>query len=140
VPDVPTGDRMPDDGLFVAQLNVAQALYELDDPRMASYLSLIEEVNAAADRAAGFVWRLKDGSGKLNVGRSSREIVNLSVWRSLDDLRDFVHGEIHGHALRKRSKWFIRLPSPYSVVWSIPLGRLPTLQEGLKRLAAPQHE
>ena len=118
----------------LAQLNIARARFDFDNPRMAAFLSLVDHVNAAADRSPGFVWRLKDVSGKLNRGRDAREIVNLSVWEDLEALRSFILSGVHKRALSKRASWFTPLAEPYQVLWRVPRGHLPTLQEGFSRL------
>jgi heme-degrading monooxygenase HmoA len=115
-------------------LNIAQARYDFDDPRMAGFLALVDHVNAAADRFPGFVWRLEDESGSLNAGRSAREIVNLSVWRSVADLRAFTFSGVHKRAIIKREKWFDSLSEPYLVIWPVTLDHRPTREEGFERL------
>jgi hypothetical protein len=42
----------------LAQVNIARLRAPLDDPALADFVALLEPVNAAADRAPGFVWRL----------------------------------------------------------------------------------
>lgn len=42
----------------LAHLNVATLRYPLDDPRMAPFVEMLDPVNASADAAPGFVWRL----------------------------------------------------------------------------------
>ncbi|MDH3740809.1 MAG: DUF3291 domain-containing protein, partial [Hyphomicrobiales bacterium] len=49
--------------MHLAQLNVGTMLYPQDDPRMAGFMDNLDRVNAIADRAPGFVWRLQDESG-----------------------------------------------------------------------------
>jgi hypothetical protein len=44
---------------YIAQMNVASARYPLDDPRIAEFVGLLDEVNALAEGSPGFVWRLK---------------------------------------------------------------------------------
>jgi hypothetical protein len=118
----------------IAQLNVARARHDFDDPRMAGFLALVEHVNAAADRAAGFVWRLKDESGGLNAGNEPREIVNLSVWQSIEDLQRFTWSGIHERSIARKAAWFEPCPEPYLVLWHVPCGSLPTLAEGFAKL------
>lgn len=47
----------------IAQMNVATALDPLDDPRTGEFMSRLDEVNALAESARGFVWRLRGASG-----------------------------------------------------------------------------
>jgi hypothetical protein len=43
----------------LAQMNVATALYDMEDRRMAKFVGRLAEINALADAAPGFVWRLQ---------------------------------------------------------------------------------
>jgi hypothetical protein len=47
----------------LAQINIARLIAPLDDPKIAGFVSQLEPINAVADRAPGFVWRLKSESG-----------------------------------------------------------------------------
>ena len=52
---------MPESPSFrLAQVNIARARYSLDDPRFADFMNQLDEINALADKAPGFVWRLQD--------------------------------------------------------------------------------
>lgn len=119
---------------FIAQLNIARARFEFDDPRMSGFLALVDHVNTAAEQAAGFVWRLRDPTGNLNAGRDAREIVNLSVWRSIHDLQAFTWSGIHGKAMRKKDVWFETPSGPYLVLWNVGRDHTPSLEEGYRNL------
>ena len=43
----------------LAQVNVAKMLAPVDDPVMAEFVANLEPINALADAAPGFVWRLQ---------------------------------------------------------------------------------
>jgi len=70
----------------IAQMNVGTALYDLADPGMADFMNNLDRVNALADAAPGFVWRLT-GAGNsatdLKVAENPRFIVNMSVWATI---------------------------------------------------------
>ncbi|HEU5111312.1 MAG TPA: DUF3291 domain-containing protein [Micromonosporaceae bacterium] len=124
----------------LAQLNVALPLAPLDDPVMAGFVDGLERLNALADGAPGFVWRLVDSNGQDATGlRLSEErsdtMVNLSVWESLDALRDYVYRTAHLDWVRRRRDWFRHAPGPYQVLWWVPAGHLPALAEAAERLA-----
>ena len=44
----------------LAQVNVARMVAPLDSPELAPFVARLDAVNAEADRAPGFVWRLLD--------------------------------------------------------------------------------
>jgi len=47
----------------LAQINIARILAPLDDPIMAEFVANLERINALADAAPGFVWRLQSSNG-----------------------------------------------------------------------------
>ncbi|GAA2807486.1 DUF3291 domain-containing protein [Kitasatospora sp. CM 4170] len=122
----------------LAQLNVATLLHPMDDPRIAPFVELLDPVNAAADGAPGFVWRLvEDGAGDATGLRPAGEdvIVNMSVWESQEALWDFAYRSGHLEALRRRREWFARHVAAHMVLWWVPAGHRPSLDEAMDRLA-----
>lgn len=121
----------------LAQLNVGKAVAPLDSAEMAEFMAGLAPVNALADRAPGFVWRLK-GEGSDNATDVRVEgmdlIFNLSVWESRETLWDFAYRTAHLDYLRRRREWFVRAVEPIHVMWWIPAGAIPGLEDGLRRL------
>ncbi|MFH8370432.1 DUF3291 domain-containing protein [Streptomyces sp. NPDC018031] len=121
----------------LAELNVATLRYPLDDPRMAPFVDMLDPVNAAADGAPGFVWRLvEDGEADATGMRPAGEdvIVNLSVWETQEALWDFTYRTGHLEVMRRRRDWFARHVESHLVLWWVPAGHLPTVGEALERL------
>ena len=56
----------------LAQVNIARLVAPLDDPRLLDFVDALDPVNADADTAAGFIWRLQTGSSAGSVGRFMR--------------------------------------------------------------------
>jgi hypothetical protein len=124
-------------GSRIAQLNVARAVAPLDDPRLADFMARLDEVNALAERSPGFVWRLQGADGNatdLRVGDDPLLIVNLTVWESIDDLFAFTYRSEHRTVFARRYDWFERLPGPSTVLWWLPAGEIPALDEAFRRL------
>ncbi|MGW1775561.1 DUF3291 domain-containing protein [Streptomyces sp. NPDC002104] len=122
----------------LAQLNVATLLHPLDHPRLAPFVEMLDSVNAAADAAPGFVWRLvAEGAGDATDLRPAGEdvIVNLTVWESREALWDFAYRSGHLEAMRRRREWFERHVEAHLALWWIPAGHVPTVEEALERLA-----
>ncbi|MER7707011.1 DUF3291 domain-containing protein [Kitasatospora sp. NPDC097605] len=122
----------------LAQLNVATLSHPLDDPRIAPFVELLDPVNAAADGAPGFVWRLVgDGAADATGLRPAGEdvIVNMSVWESPEALWDFTYRSGHLDVVRRRREWFERHVEAHLVLWWVPAGHRPSLDEALERLA-----
>lgn len=124
----------------LAQLNVAHALAPLDSELLAPFLAAIDEVNALADTAPGFVWRLQDdasdlpGATGIQAYDDPQMIVNLSVWASREALWDFVYSGDHLAIMRRRREWFGALGDSHLVLWWVDRGEPPTVEESLARL------
>jgi hypothetical protein len=125
-------------GHHIAQLNVGRPRGAADSAVMAGFMTLIEPVNALADAAPGFVWRLEggDGPGATALRPCGPDImVNMSVWQTLEALRDFVYRNgPHLDAMRRRREWFHKMAEQHMVLWWIPEGHLPGIDEALDRL------
>ena len=120
----------------LAQLNVARLVRSLDHPQLEPFVSALDEVNAVADAAPGFVWRLQEESGNAIGVRPWGEdmIVNLSLWDDLESLRAYVFAPDHAAVLRRRREYFEPMPTPHLVVWWVPVGHRPELDEARERL------
>ncbi|MFG3020513.1 DUF3291 domain-containing protein [Streptomyces sp. NPDC048254] len=122
----------------LAQLNVATLRHPLDDPRVAPFVEMLDSVNTAADGAPGFVWRLvAEGAADATVLRPAGEdvIVNLTVWETPEALWGFTYRSEHLEVMRRRREWFERHVEAHLVLWWVPAGHLPTVDEALERLA-----
>jgi hypothetical protein len=128
----------------LAQINVAKIIGgDITDPVMEKFVAQLDEINALAEGSPGFVWRLKDDSNnatKLNPYGDQTIIINISVWESLDHLIQFVYRGRHADVLRKRRDWFINFGKPFTALWYLKAGDVPTIEEGVARLKALQEE
>ena len=123
--------------MHLAELNIARAHHAMDAPEMKEFVNAIAAVNEAADNSAGFVWRLQDESGNAtNIAAfdDPRMLVNLSVWESVEQLRDFLFKTLHRDYLKRKKEWFSKMSEAYFVMWWVPEGHTPTLEEALQRL------
>jgi hypothetical protein len=120
----------------LAQLNIATMKAPLDSPAMADFVGNLERINLLAEQSAGFVWRLKDEHGDATAIRhfGDNVIVNMSVWRDVAALQDYVFRSAHTDILRRRNEWFERMTEAYAVLWWVPQGHRPTLDEAAERL------
>jgi hypothetical protein len=123
-------------GYELAQLNVARPLAPLDSDVMAEFMGALDNVNALAEAAPGFVWRLKDDSGNATALQPMGPdvIVNMSVWRDVAALSDYVHKSGHVEYLKRRKEWFRRIAEAYVVLWWVPAGHRPGMEEAVERL------
>ena len=136
---------MANSGYHLAQLNIATMKYALDSPEMADFVNAIPEVNRAAERHPGYIWRLQDEEdGGYGYGGSTSQrlpgydsattLVNMSVWRDLASLLDYIRDPKHLAVMRRRREWFDKMASAHLVLWWLPAGHLPSLEEATAKL------
>jgi hypothetical protein len=128
--------------VHLAQINIGRMKGPLEDPVMAGFVARLDEINALADRSPGFIWRLQTTEGNATYLRpfdDDRIIVNMSVWESIEHLRGYVYSSAHAELLRQRRDWFERFDRIAVALWWIPAGRIPSIDEGKKRLASIEH-
>lgn len=126
----------------LAQVNVGRLVAPLDDPQLADFVAALDPVNAVADSAPGFVWRLQTDDGNATAVRafewdaagSAGIIVNMSVWRDLEHLAAFVYSDIHRQVLRRRRQWFQRMQEAYTACWWVASGHRPSTDEAEDRI------
>jgi hypothetical protein len=123
----------------LAELNIGRFRFPIADPRMADFVRQLEPINALADRAPGFVWRLQDETGNATAIRPFPDdmvAVNFSVWESIEALFQYTYYSDHAKVLRERKAWFEHMKEHYLVLWWVPAGHIPTLTEAKERLDA----
>ena len=123
----------------VAQINIARLAAPLDSPQLADFVANLQPINAVADASPGFIWRLQTEQGDATSLRFSDDewlIVNMSVWESVDALRDYVYRSAHAGVLRRRQEWFERMSEAFVALWWIEAGTLPTIEDARERLVA----
>jgi hypothetical protein len=125
------------DHWHLAQINIGRLVAPHGDPRVAPFFDALDRVNAIADAAPGFVWRLQDETGNaMSISYSPDPLlaVNMSVWRDSDALFDFVYRSAHTPAMARRRDYFQRFDGVYQALWWIPAGSVPSVSDGLSRL------
>jgi hypothetical protein len=123
--------------MHIAQLNIAKAISPLDDPIMQEFVENLEQVNAIAEASPGFIWRLQDESGdatKIQAFSDPNLIINMSVWETIESLKDFIFKTQHVEFLKRKTEWFEKIPEANHVLWWIPVGTVPTIDDAIKRL------
>ncbi|MBD8514048.1 DUF3291 domain-containing protein [Photobacterium sp. CAU 1568] len=121
----------------LAQFSISLARYSFSDEKMQGFVSRLTEINELADKSQGFIWRLKsdDGNSTSFRGYSDPNIyLNLSVWDSIENLREFVFKSNHVELFRKGKTWFHNLNGPITALWWIKEGEIPTIEDGISRL------
>jgi hypothetical protein len=119
----------------LAELNIALLRASLDSPEIKEFVDFL----AHAEQMPRFVWRLTapDGLSSSYVPSPFEDpllITNMSVWTDLDSLRAFMYDTVHRYFLQNRRKWFERLERKPTVLWWVPAGHIPTLEEAVAQL------
>jgi hypothetical protein len=120
----------------LAQINVAELKAPLDSPQLKDFVDNLDRINSLAEGSPGFVWRLTgDGNDATELRPMGEKIiVNYSIWRDLDTLKSFVYSTAHVEILKRKREWFERMKLNY-VLWWVPAGRVPTVEEAVAKLA-----
>lgn len=121
----------------IAQLNIAKMKADLDDPVMKDFVDNLDGVNGIADNSPGFVWRLETEEGDattLQLFDDNMLLVNMSVWESIDDLKNFVYESFHIEILKRKNEWFNKFDGMYQVLWWVNAGTIPDVEEAKARL------
>jgi len=120
----------------LAQLNIAKMKFAIDSPELADFVARLEDINALADESPGFVWRLQteDGDATAVDYFGPDYLVNMSVWADVESLHGYVYRSAHNEVMAQRKQWFDRMLEAYSVLWWIPTGTVPTIEQADERL------
>ncbi|GHE21460.1 DUF3291 domain-containing protein [Halomonas urumqiensis] len=120
----------------IAQLNIATLAAPLDSPPLSDFVANLDRINALAEASAGFVWRPQtdDGDATGIDFFGPDKIVNLSVWDSIEALHDYVYRSAHIDIMRRKKEWFHTMREAHMVLWWVPAGHLPSIEEAAQRL------
>lgn len=121
----------------LAQVNIARSVAPLDSAQLTEFVANLEPINALADQSPGFIWRLKTENGdvtEIQAFDNPLIIVNLSVWESVDALKNFTYSSAHVSIMKRRREWFTKFEASYMALWWIEEGYFPTVLEARQRL------
>ena len=128
-------------GYHLAELNIGRLVAAPDDPRVAEFMGALDQINGLGKRMPGFVWMM-EGSGAPGTGNTENHIgddpqfvANLTVWEDVETLEAFVFNTVHRQFYERRAEWFEVLGDMHFVMWWVPEGHRPSLEEALERLA-----
>ena len=121
----------------LAQVNVAQAKADMDSDLMQGFVSRLDEINALAESAEGFIWRLQEDSGSATAIRVFDDpllLINMSVWANLEALKHYVYKSLHVELIKDREVWFNKMGESHQALWWIPVDHIPSTEEAQKKL------
>ncbi|MDQ0598952.1 hypothetical protein QF037_003297 [Streptomyces canus] len=121
----------------LAQVNISRLKFPLDSPELKDFVDALDPVNASAEAADGYVWRLQSEGGDatdIKVFGDDWLIINLTVWRDTDALTAFMYQGQHREMLARRREWFEKVEEAMTALWWVPAGHRPTVAEAEARL------
>jgi hypothetical protein len=120
----------------LAQINIGNLAAPLDSPQLKDFVDNLGRINALAESSPGFAWRLVGNGNDATSLRplGDNVIVNLSVWRDVESLRNYVYKTAHVEILKRKREWFTRMADAYMALWWVPEGHEPTVAEAVARL------
>jgi hypothetical protein len=124
----------------LAELNIGRLVAPTNDPRVKDFMDALDTVNGLGKRMPGFVWMM-EGSGEPGTGNTEAKldgdplfISNMTVWENVETLENFVWNTVHRKFYERRAEWFEVLGAMHFVMWWVPAGHRPTLDEAMERL------
>ncbi len=129
--------NIDDETWYLAQVNIARMLAPLDDPVMTDFVNNLDRINAVAEQSEGFVWRLVDDTNNataIKIFDDDYLIVNMSVWKSIQDLFNFTYRSEHLEIFKRKKEWFSKMEDAHMALWHIPAEHIPTVKEAEERL------
>jgi hypothetical protein len=123
--------------MHLAQLNVGRLRAPMDDPMVDDFRTNLDPINALAEATPGYVWRLQDETGNATSIKpfgDDFEIVNLTVWESIETLADFTYRSAHAAFLRRRREFFEAASQPIMCLWWIAECTIPSVEDAIARL------
>lgn len=121
----------------LAQLNIAKAKDEINSVIMKGFVDRLDEINSLADNSPGFVWRLQTEEGdstSIEIFEDPSLILNMSVWENIESLQNYVYKSVHIELIRGKNEWFHKMKRLHQVLWYVPVGHKPTVEEAEARL------
>jgi hypothetical protein len=123
------------DVALLSQFDFLSARYPFDDCRMKEFFEATAYVNSLAEAHPGFVWRLReDDWPAIRRYWGDTAVVTLSVWKDVDNLKDFLFRTPHRKYMSRGSEWFERPNRARVVLWWSPDDHRPSLVEAKVKL------
>jgi len=125
-------ERRVQTGYKLVHANVAHARAPLDDDIMMGFTAMVDEINRLASRAPGFI--SEPTLSDEGTVYQPPFLLNVSLWNSIRNLKEFVYQGKHAMALEHREQWFFQDEFNNYVLYWIPQGQYPTEREVKERL------
>jgi hypothetical protein len=123
--------------MAIAQMNWGRLQFPLTDSRMAEFDASLEDLYLLAEAHPGFIWRIPDGiaADQLQVLNFDERIsATVSVWDTVEALKDYTFESLHGDYLKRAGEWFEAVDGPQLVIWNVDQTNRPSFREAFNRL------
>lgn len=115
---------------LLAHANILRLKAGFDSPVMSDFVSKLDYLNGLAEKSSGFVWRSNSDTTDLeetfSVFQDRYVVLNMSVWASVDDLKNFVISPGHMEMMTQRNRWVQESEYPTTAMWWIRENARPT--------------
>jgi len=121
----------------LAQVNIGRLRAPIDHPMIKDFADNLDPINALAEASPGFVWRLTgEGNNATDLQPFDDALIaiNMSTWTDIPSLGAYVYRSGHVQFMRRRREWFEHMDL-YMVLWWVPAGHRPTIEEAKEKLA-----
>ena len=93
--------------MAISQMNWGRFKYTLQDKRMIEFNQSLNEVYNLAENHPGFIWRISVNQVEpqlTNLGFDEFISSTVSIWNSVDSLKDYTYNFLHGVYLKRSSE------------------------------------
>jgi Domain of unknown function (DUF3291) len=59
----------------------------------------------------------------------------MTLWKTFEDLKQFVFNHTHSDVMRDRGQWFDTPPKQISVMWWVKIGDEPNITQAIDKIA-----
>jgi len=121
---------------YIAQANYSQWIADISQESMLTFIEQVERVHHHAENSKGYVWRYEYDPQTHTLDALfgiERIIFNMTVWETVEDLKNFSFKTLHGGVMKRRKEWFNSQLLQRSVLWWVPDNHIPTTEEAKNR-------
>jgi len=122
---------------YIAQANFAQWNDEVSSDLMKDFTEQAFQIHQLAEKSNGFIWRFLDNEHQKLIDELfgiEKVVFNMTVWESIEDLKEFTFKDVHCEAMKKRRQWFKKLPGTTLALWWVKYDCMPSVNEAKYKL------
>lgn len=112
--------------------NLATARGSYDDPIMKGFVDLIDAIDGLAQSWPGFI--AQPALPDEGLIYPEPFLLNVTIWESIESLREFTYTGQHAGMLKRREEWFLQSERPAYVLYWSPASAAPSEKEIKERI------